>query len=70
MKDFIIRGYVIVNKETGHTLGGLYESIGGAKTSFNSIAQRAYKSHPAFGLVFQTQNLYEIKPLVIIEDVI
>lgn len=52
-----IQGYIIVNTKTGMRWGSLYESISGAKASFNSWSK--YK-----GFKFDEQTEYVIKPLV------
>ena len=70
MKD--IQGYVIVHNETGERLGGCYDSVTGAKTSFYSYCRRsAMYSKSDRHLVdkkFNDQSEYVIKPLVILED--
>ena len=68
MKDNRTHGYVIIHSETGDRIGGTYSSKGGATNSFNQIAKRTYSSHPARGLVFQSQNSYVIKRLVIADE--
>lgn len=70
MKD--IQGYVIIHNEIGERLGGCYDSMTGAKTSFYSYTHRSARyskndKHLA-GKKFNDQDDYVIKPLVILED--
>lgn len=57
----IIQGYIIVNIKTGMRWGSLYESMSGAKSSFNSWSK--YK-----GFKFDEQTEYVIKALIIWEQ--
>jgi len=56
-----IQGYIIIDTETGMRWGSLYESMSGAKSSFNSWAK--YK-----GFTFNEQTKFVIKPLVIYDN--
>jgi len=64
-----IQGCVIVNKETGERFGGCYDSMSGAKTSFNSFTRRSASHYQEYrhltGKKFNNQDEFVIKPLVI-----
>ena len=61
-------GYCIIDTETGQRWGDLYESEGGAKSSFNSwVKQRNYyrdNGQPKFN----DQTQYVIKPVWLLDD--
>lgn len=64
MKDNRTEGYVIIEVATGVRFGGIYESTGGAKNSFN----RGYRYHRASSPKFDDQSEYVIKRLVIADE--
>lgn len=53
-----IHGYVIVHKETGERWGQVFNSIGGAKNSYNSDErQRHYYGHDCVLCGMHKQNM-------------
>ncbi len=76
LKDFVevaclpkepdIHGYVIVHKETGERHGQVYNSIGGAKSSFNHT-ERQKRFYAKEYILWDAQTEYVIKPLIIWE---
>lgn len=67
-----IQGYVIMHSETNERLGGCYDSMTGAKTSFYSYTRRyaRYSKNDKHltGKKFNDQTEYVIKPLIIWEN--
>lgn len=62
-----IHGYVIVHKITAERWGQVFNSIGGAKSSYNSNAkQRYFYGHEC--VLWDAQKEYEIKPLIIWDE--
>lgn len=61
-------GYCIIDRETGERWGDLYESQGGAKSSFNSwVRQRNYykgSDQPKFN----DQSQYVIKEVWLLDE--
>jgi hypothetical protein len=62
-----IHGYVIVNKETGERWGQVFNSIGGAKSSYNSNERQKHLYREDY-VLFTDQTEYVIKPLIIWEQ--
>lgn len=59
-----IHGYVIVSKLSGERWGSVYQSIGGAKNSYNKV-ERDRRFYQEDCVLFDKQEEYEIQPLVL-----
>lgn len=64
----IVVGYCIIDTETNERWGDLYESQGGAKSSFNSWVRQTNYYRPNTKPKFNDQDQYMIHPVWLITE--